>query len=205
MRTPLTLFAVSICCLISGCTKEPAAVTTNATTAADSPATADAPIAEDATATKTDDCTNCPDAGMVPTATHDPAVLTKGITLTEFTPISEILAAPADFEGQRLLVKGIAVGVCQKRGCWVTLKSDADNSRVLRIKVEDGEIVFPLTVKGSEVVAEGILEKLVTPEETWREILRKQAESKGETFDPKSVTGPKITWQIKGLGARWES
>ena len=64
--------------------------------------------------------------------------------------------------------------------------------------------MFPLTVKGSEVVAEGILEKLVTPEETWREILRKQAESKGETFDPKSVTGPKITWQIKGLGARWE-
>ena len=37
------------------------------------------------------------------------------------------------------------------------------------------------------------------------EALKKRAEAKGETFDPKSVTGPLVTWQLRGLGARFKS
>ena len=151
-----------------------------------------------------DDCSNCPDAAMKPAAAVESGeALAKGITLSEFTPISAILAAPEKFEGQRVLVKGEAVAVCETRGCWINLKSDADNSKSLRVKVEDGEIVFPMTCKGNEVQVEGVVQKMVTSEEDYRALLKKRAEDKGESFDPASVTGPKITWQLKGLGAKF--
>lgn len=151
-----------------------------------------------------DDCSNCPDALAKSATAVEADVLSKGMRLTEFTPISAILAAPETFEGQRVLVKGDAVAVCETRGCWVNLKSEADVSKALRVKVEDGEIVFPMSVKGHEVQVEGVVEKVVIAEEDYRALLRKRAEDKGETFDPASVTGPKISWQLKGLGAKFD-
>lgn len=151
-----------------------------------------------------DDCANCPDAKAVPAGATAKAVdLAKGMKLKDFTPISDILAAPEKFEGKRVLVKGPAVAVCEKRGCWINLKSDKDASKALRVKVEDGEIVFPMTVMGKEVQAEGVVEKLVIPVETLREALKKSAEAKGETFDPASVKEPRVVWQLKGLGAKF--
>ncbi len=127
----------------------------------------------------------------------------KGVTLTELTKISAILATPDDYLGKRVLVRGEAVGVCEKRGCWVELKSDHPYQSI-RVKVEDGEIVFPMSCLGSEVTCEGIVQKLEFPVEKHREILKARADAKGETFDPASVTTPLVVWQIKGLGARIE-
>lgn len=149
------------------------------------------------------DCANCPESVMTPGTQHEAAALKKGMTLDTFTPISTILAAPDEFEGQRVLVKGEAVAVCETRGCWINLKSDTDNSKALRVKVEDGEIVFPLTCKGNEVQVEGVWEKMVISTDDYREILRKRADAAGETFDPASVTEPKIVWQLKGLAAKF--
>lgn len=127
----------------------------------------------------------------------------SGVTLAEFTKISDILATPDDFEGKRVKIKGEAVGVCEKRGCWIELKSDKPFQSI-RIKVEDGEIVFPMSCKGTEVIAEGVLQKLVFPVERHREILASRAKAKGEEFDPESVTTELVVWQIKGLGATIE-
>lgn len=148
------------------------------------------------------DCASCPDATAT-SATPGTDTLAKGMTLKEFTPISQVLAAPEQFEGKRVLVKGEAVAVCEKRGCWINLKSDADVSKSLRVKVADGEIVFPMTCKGSEVTVEGVVEKLVTSVEDLRAARQKAAEEKGETFDVATITEPKVTWQLKGLGAKW--
>ncbi|MBK8980025.1 MAG: DUF4920 domain-containing protein [Planctomycetes bacterium] len=148
------------------------------------------------------DCTG--DCGTASGAAADALVaggLGTGITMTEFTKISDILADPESFVGKRVLVKGVAVGVCESRGCWVQLKGD-EEFQSLRVKVKDGEIVFPMSCLGQEVVAEGVWDKVVIPVETLREALKKQAEAKGETFDPASVTEPRIVWQLRGLGAR---
>ena len=114
---------------------------------------------------------------------------------------------PAAFslEGKRVLVKGEAVAVCEKRGCWVNLKSDKEATKALRVKVEDGEIVFPMTCLGKEVQVEGVVEKMVIPVETLREAGKKAAEAKGEKFDPASVKEPRTVWQLKGLGAKFET
>lgn len=127
----------------------------------------------------------------------------KGVTLEEFTKISDILAKPEEFEGKRVLIKGEAVGVCAHKGCWVDLKSD-EPFQSIQVKVEDGEIVFPISCKGTEVIAEGVVEKLVRTVEQHRAYLAKKAEEKGEEFDPESVTEPMIIWRIKGLGAKIE-
>ena len=197
--TAFGLFTLATACHHQSSTPAPAP-----TAAKEASATAAKDAGKDATKEKSD-CASCPDAMAQTEGPGKTDNLAKGITLKDYTPISKILAAPASFEGKRVLVKGEAVAVCEKRGCWVTLKSDADNSKSLRVKVEDGEIVFPLTVKGDQVEAEGIVQKVVTPEADYREALRKRAEAKGETFDPKSVTGPLVTWQLRGLGARFKS
>jgi hypothetical protein len=41
-------------------------------------------------------------------------------------------------------------------GCWLALGSDKE-SQVLRFKVEDGVIVFPMTAKGKKAKVEGIV------------------------------------------------
>lgn len=123
-----------------------------------------------------------------------------GLSLTEETPISTILADPNAFEGQRLRVRGEAVGVCAKRGCWIELKSDVP-FQSLRVKVTDGEIVFPMSAKGRVVVAEGVLQKIVVPVEDLRKAMAAAAKEKGEAFDESSITEPRIIWQLRGLGA----
>ncbi len=127
-----------------------------------------------------------------------------GLTLTEFTAISTILADPQSFLDQKVLVRGEAVAVCTKMGCWVELKGD-EPYQSLKVKVEDGEIVFPASCQGHEIVVEGVVQRLEYPVETHRKYLAAQAEQKGEAFDPETVTEPLVVWQLRGLGARIDS
>ena len=78
------------------------------------------------------------------------------LTLTEVTKISDIYANPDKFAGKRVQVEGPVVDVCAEMGCWLALGSDKE-SQVLRFKVEDGVIVFPMTAKGKKAKVEGIV------------------------------------------------
>ncbi|MCB9249544.1 MAG: DUF4920 domain-containing protein [Ignavibacteriales bacterium] len=68
------------------------------------------------------------------------------ITLSEKTEISQIMANPENFVGKKVLVEGTIVDVCEKRGCWINLNSD-EEYQTMRVKVNDGEIVFPMEAK----------------------------------------------------------
>lgn len=191
MKLQAALISLSLFACFPACTKESGAAPTDVP----KPAVAEKPK---------DDCANCVDAVQVSATPAAKAEgLQKGITLTEFTPISKIVAAFPEFEGKRVLVKGEAVSVCATRGCFVTLKSDDSNQKALRVKVEDGEIVFPMSVKGQVVEAEGIIEKTVIKEEDYRKILQDRATKDGKEFDPASVKGDYISWQLRGLGAKF--
>ena len=78
------------------------------------------------------------------------------LTLKEVTKISDIYADPDKFAGKRVLVEGPVVDVCAEMGCWLALGSDKE-SQVLRFKVEDGVIVFPMTARGKKAKVEGIV------------------------------------------------
>jgi hypothetical protein len=114
--------------------------------------------------------------------------------------IDELLANPDKHVDQRIRVEGLVTGVCEKRGCWITVAGEKDFQEI-RFKVKDGVMVFPMEIKGKRAVAEGIWVKFeLTKEEV---IARKQhqAEEHGEEFDPASVTEGETHYQIQGKGA----
>ena len=122
------------------------------------------------------------------------------ITLAEVTDISEILAAPEQYIDKKVLVKGMVVEVCAKRGCWMDLASDKAFEKI-QIKVLDGVIVFPMSARGKEALVEGVVEALEFSKQDAISWLRHKAEEKGESFDPKSVTEGMTVYRIKALGA----
>jgi hypothetical protein len=82
-----------------------------------------------------------------------------GVTLEKTTPIDAIAASPADYVGKTLRVDGVATAVCAHMGCWMAVAPAGDPSGpTVRLKVEDGVVVFPVSAKGKRVSAQGVFE-----------------------------------------------
>ena len=125
----------------------------------------------------------------------------KEISLTEKTSISKILDKPEKFVGKTVLVEGEVLDVCAMAGCWMELKSDAENQKV-KIKVKDGDIVFPVEAKGKTAIVEGTVYKIELTKEEAIEYYEHVAAEQGTEFDAASVTGAITIYQIKGIGAQ---
>ncbi len=124
----------------------------------------------------------------------------QGISLSEQTAISSIIDNPVAYVGQTVKVSGLVVDVCSRRGCWIYLAGDREFEKI-RIKVTDGEIVFPMEARGKEATVEGVVESM---ELTRDEVIARRkhhAEETGEAFDPASVTSGETVLRIRGLGA----
>lgn len=122
------------------------------------------------------------------------------ITLTEKTNISDILADPDAYLDQTVLVEGEILDVCPKMGCWMELKSD-DGEGMIKVKVKDGDIVFPGDAVGDYAVVQGTVYKIDLTQDEAVDYFEHIAEESGEDFDPSIITGPMTIYQIKGLGA----
>ncbi|MEO6213792.1 MAG: DUF4920 domain-containing protein [Vicinamibacterales bacterium] len=96
--------------------------------------------------------------------------LGAGVTLQDATPIKAVIEQPADFVGKTIRVDGVATAVCEEMGCWLALSADgAKDSKTVRLKVEDGVIVFPMSAKGKQVSAEGVFEEIGAKDEHGKE------------------------------------
>lgn len=115
------------------------------------------------------------------------------------TKISTLMASPDSYLDKQVTIEGTIVAVCEKRGCWMKIASDK-RFQNLRVKVNDGEMVFPLSAKGSTAIATGKLQKLEFDLERTRKMKAHWAEEKGETFDPASVTEPMVIYQLAPTG-----
>lgn len=122
------------------------------------------------------------------------------LTLTEVTKVSDIYADPEKYSGKRVQVEGPIVDVCAQMGCWLALGSDKE-FQTIRFKVEDGVIVFPMSVKGKNVKVEGVITVETLTEAQQIAQGMEHAKEQKTTFDPKTVKGPKVNVQIKGEGA----
>lgn len=122
------------------------------------------------------------------------------LTLKEKTSISAIQENPEKYVGKTVLVEGLIVDVCEARGCWIDIASDKEFDK-MRLKVDDGVIVFPMDEKGKMVMAEGVVEKIVQTKEQLIEYGKHHAKEHGTTFDPATVTKGKTTYRLKGVGA----
>jgi hypothetical protein len=122
------------------------------------------------------------------------------ITLSEKTKISDILSSPESYLDKIVLIEGEVLDVCSHMGCWMELKSDVEGGKI-KIKVKDGEIVFPVEAKGNAALVEGKVYKIELTKEEAVEYFEHFAEESGKEFDPSIIAGPMTIYQIKGLGA----
>jgi len=129
-----------------------------------------------------------------------PLKLGKPLALQQATAIDKIMAAPDSYVGKTVQVKGRITEVCQNMGCWMHLVDPAGKAMV-RIKVRDGEIVFPKDSPGRTAVVEGKLVKLELTREQAIAQARHEAEENNRPFNPESITGPKTIYQVQGSGA----
>lgn len=126
----------------------------------------------------------------------------SGVKVAEATPISKILADPDAYVGKTVRIEGKVLDVCPMKGCWMELAGE-DGKESLKVKVDDGVIVFPVDSKGKLAVAEGTVEAIPMTKEEYVGWLEHLAEERGEKFDAASVgEGPFRILQLKGTGAR---
>ena len=121
------------------------------------------------------------------------------IELKESLKIKKILENPGDYLDTLIRVEGTIVGVCAHMGCWMEIAGDEPFTKI-RVKVSDGDMVFPLTAKGQHAVIEGELVALDLSQEQASMMKKAECEEKGEHFDPDSVTEGITVYQIKPRG-----
>lgn len=124
----------------------------------------------------------------------------KPLSAAQPVKVSELIASPDKFVGKVVKVEGLVTDVCAKRGCWMLIAGDKE-FQTIRVKVDDGVIVFPMEAKGKKAVAEGTFTKIDLSKEQALEYQKHMAEEQKRPFDPKSVTGGMAVYQLKGLGA----
>lgn len=126
----------------------------------------------------------------------------EGVKAKESVSVAALLENPAPYVGKQVAVRGTVSDVCAMRGCWMDVTDDS--GKEIRIKVTDGQIIFPVSAKGHRVQAEGVLEKLELTADQAREAKEHEAMEKGETAETSNVQGPTTVWRIRGTGARIE-
>ncbi len=126
--------------------------------------------------------------------------LGKPLTLSHAVPVAEVATDPARYAGKTLQVRGKITEVCERMGCWMNLVDPTGKSS-LRVKVNDGEIVFPKSAIGKIAVAEGKLVELRLTREQAIARARHEAAEQGRPFSPDSVKSGTTLYQIQGTGA----
>ncbi|MCL4812024.1 MAG: DUF4920 domain-containing protein [Vicinamibacteraceae bacterium] len=103
----------------------------------------------------------------------------EGVPMSEATPIATVVAHGADYVGKVVRVDGIVTAVCENMGCWMVLK-DEKSDATLRLKVDDGVMVFPVSAKGKKASAQGTIEKIDAAAEAAHHAASAAAEHKEE-------------------------
>jgi hypothetical protein len=126
--------------------------------------------------------------------------LGKPLTLKQPTPIPTLISEPGPYLGKVVQVKGKVTEVCQAMGCWMAI-ADPESGKTVRVKVNDGEIVFPKDAAGKTAVAEGRFTRIELNREQAVAYLRHEAEENGRKFDAAGVTSGLTIYQLAGQGA----
>ncbi len=123
-----------------------------------------------------------------------------GVTIEKAVPVSDIFTSPAAYSGKTVVVKGLVVDVCTARGCWMDIAGERPHEKI-RVKVEDGAIVFPPSARGSRAAVQGVVETMKMCPDEARRFREAEAKAKGVAFDPASITGKERSLAIRATGA----
>ena len=117
--------------------------------------------------------------------------------------VQQVLAKPAEFLAKPFAVQGKIDAVCQKKGCWMQFETAADQP-TFRLKVKDGDMVFPVSAKGKTAYAYGSLKAKPMSLEQTKTYLKHRADEQGETFDAAAVTNAITLYQFEPTSVQIE-
>lgn len=138
----------------------------------------------------------------IPALQADTKTYGAGVKEPETTSVSKMMTNPDAYVGKTVRIEGQVVDVCPMKGCWMELEERDGGSR-MRVRVEDGVIVFPVTAKGKTAVAEGTLEAVSMTREQYVGWLKHLAEEQGKPFDAATVgEGPFRIFELRATGAK---
>jgi hypothetical protein len=109
----------------------------------------------------------------------------------------QALASLAANNGKTVRIAGTVSAVCPMRGCWMDIAGDGGET--IRIKVKDGEVVFPATAKGKRVVAEGVLVEIPADPADDKHACGDEGHAAGEHADCSRPAGARA--RLDGVGA----
>jgi len=112
---------------------------------------------------------------------------------------AQLMADPEAFVDRVVRVEGSVADVCPMAGCWILIAGEGDV--LVRVKVKDGEIVFPKELKGRGAVAQGVFRKYELTREQALATAAHEAEERGLPFDPATAEVSTTMYQIEGTGA----
>tara|TARA_B100000700_G_scaffold35909_1_gene35037 strand:+ start:23 stop:535 length:513 start_codon:yes stop_codon:yes gene_type:complete len=126
------------------------------------------------------------------------------IILKEYSSFEDLMSSPDQYLDKDVLISGEIVEVCPMRGCWINVK-DNNSDIIIRVKVTDGMIVFPLSSKGKQVDAQGKFLKLNFTEEQAKNWKIHLAEEQGVILNPDDVIlepSDLVEYRVVGKGAQ---
>jgi hypothetical protein len=89
-------------------------------------------------------------------------------------------------KSENVAVKGLVTDVCEKRGCWLMIKTE--NGSSFFVKMKDYAFFVPTSLKGKNVVLEGNAEKKITSVDDLKHYAKDAKRSKAEID---AITSPK--------------
>lgn len=105
----------------------------------------------------------------------------------EVTPLAQILAAPASFDGQVVKTEGQIGQVCQRSGCWLELRGEAEGPSI-RVPMSGHSFFLPPDVAGHAAVIVGTLSVEELDEETRAHLESEGAEAAGQDVSIEAVS-----------------
>ena len=123
----------------------------------------------------------------------------KGADMAKLKPISLLLSNAEKYVSESSTIKGTVVGVCKKRGCWMELAAE-EKFQSLKIKVPDGQMIFPMSAMGKTAFATGNLTAINLDLEQSKRYLATQAQKNNTEFDANSITDVVTIYQFTPVG-----
>jgi hypothetical protein len=142
---PLLVFAISAALSVMACNKPAAPAPTSAAPRANRPSLAAAPV---------------PAASPAVAEPASPAVAgvgKYGAPLSAAAPLTAqaVLSEPLKWNDKDIKVTGKVSGVCQKKGCWMTLTTGEPEAQSVRISFKDYGFFVPKDCLGKTATVEG--------------------------------------------------
>ena len=116
-------------------------------------------------------------AALTALAASQPKTYGEAPTLSEPVALADVLAKPATYAEKNILLEGTVGKVCQKKGCWMSLRQDGKD---IRITFKDYGFFVPKDCMGKRVRAQGTVAETTQSVAEARHYLKDEGASRAE-------------------------